>query len=439
LRKYLAIVISLVFVLGIAALAYAEEPQIKLGGQILIRGWLFDNVSNLGTAPVPADSKTASFYTTNAKIILDAKVSDNVQGFMELETAVGDSTGASTQVNKNTGLYVWGAGDDTKPNSALLFRQLWLQYSGTGLLGFPVALKAGHMPVTLGEKQFLNNERFGDDAIVLLLNPNKELTIGLLTGKIFEGVTTDAQDDTDAYAALATYKLDKDTTAGANLTLVKNDNLALNLWNLGLHANAKVAGLSLVGELDYQLGGVGDPENKFKGYGIFVKAGYKLDPVNIRASVAMGSGDSDTTGDYKEFQTLQGPDAIGPLARFVHYTQIYARTIRTASGSQVLGNTRNTGIANTTYLNVGADVTPAADLSLSVDAFLLSATKTAGGRDKAVGTEVDLKGTYKLAKNLNYFVEAGMFMPGDYYTTGTTKLGTDDTVTQVVHGLNLTF
>ncbi len=37
------------------------------------------------------------------------------------------------------------------------------------------------------------------------------------------------------------------------------------------------------------------------------------------------------------------------------------------------------------------------------------------GISKAVGSELDLKGSYKVAKNLTYFVEAGLFAPGDFY------------------------
>ena len=56
---------------------------------------------------------------------------------------------------------------------------------------------------------------------------------------------------------------------------------------------------------------------KFKGWGVFAKAGYMLDPVNIRASFAMGSGDDEFEDidsddmDVDEFQTLQGTDATG--------------------------------------------------------------------------------------------------------------------------------
>ena len=70
----------------------------------------------------------------------------------------------------------------------------------------------------------------------------------------------------------------------------------LNFQNVGIHANGKIIGLSYAAEADMNFGkaeNVLDTGNdaKFKGWGVFAKLGYMLDPVNIRASFAMGSGD----------------------------------------------------------------------------------------------------------------------------------------------------
>jgi hypothetical protein len=308
------------------------------------------------------------------------------------------------------------------------------------------------MFITLGEKQFLNNERFGDDAILLWVDPVKELHLLLGTTKLLEQSTVGAitasrfvhKDDIDGYVLLATYMLDKDNTLGANYTLVHSDGALgdkLNFDNLGLHANGKVSGLAYGAEVDFQFGkvdGLGaTADTKFSGYGIFAKLGYMVDPVNLRASFALGSGDSDLTNDKnKEFQALVGND-MDPTARLVHYTQIYERSLRTTAQAQTLtGNIRTTSIANTTYYNLGMDVNPTKELGLSLDGFVIRATKNSSG-SKSAGTELDFKGTYKIAKNLSYFVEAGSLWPGKYYedTFGIEK----KTVTQAVHGLLLTF
>jgi hypothetical protein len=517
LRKYLALALGLLFILSFTATAFAihipELPpdeqivtakgaDISLGGRIMVRGWYFSNAAFEGALGESTSNVTAvpgniteevepddvALWTTNLSLTLDAKVAENVEGFVELEIAQGG--------NEQSGLYIWGGGPnvfqghDSKPNSDIKLRQAWILYTGSGLLGAPAGIKVGHQLITLGEKQFLNHERFGDDALIVFVNPTKELHIAAATVKANEGTYTIPGNDLDIYALIGTYKFSKDNTAGINYSYIINTDLedtfagnytgldGLSFQNLGLHANGMLAGIiNYAAEVDFQFGkakgvDVEDPEHndvgdvalsdlKYRGFGVYLKGGYKVPetPLNIRASFAYGSGDENGLDDnkIKEFQVSQGFDSETAIARFVHYTQIYERTIATAALIQTLGGNgailgtaqgaphRNTGIANTTYYNLGLDLAATKDLSLSLDAFLLRATDTEGwgnlvGDDvsKNVGWEFDFKGSYKLAKNLTYFVEAGSFNPGDFYED-TGLVDKARTVTQVIHGLNLTF
>lgn len=461
MRKYFAIVLGVLLVLGVVATASAMDTDITLGGKIMIRGWYLDNVNYYARAigpyiSLPTDSQSQAWYNTEASIEMDIKVEENVRGFMELETTGFDDS--------YSGEYTWGRyGYDVKPNADLYFRQLWIMYTGSGLLGVPAGIKAGHMPITLGEKQFLNNERFGDDAILVWVDPTKELHVAAGLAKLAEGQINRHVDDVDGYVLLATYAIDKDNTIGANWTWIHSDGNCpataapapnvdkLNFHNIEAHANGDIAGLIYQASVDIQTGKVQDinlvPGNdlKAKGWAAYAKLGYMLDPITIRGSFAYGSGDSDgTDDDCKEFQTLQGADEIDKVNRLVHYTQIYERTVDTTSMYALLtttqaGNTRNTGIANTTYYNLGLDWMATPDLSLSLDGFILRASKVPDGSgwSKAAGTELDFKGSYQIAKNLSYFVEAAGFWPGNFYED---RYGIEkETVTQLIHGLMLKF
>jgi predicted porin len=312
--------------------------------------------------------------------------------------------------------------------------------------------------------------------------------------KLNEGDILSHTDDLDGYVALATFQWDKDNMVGFNYVWTHSDGNCpsnaqkvtdddgnvktiatpspnvdeLNFSNVGVHAKGKIAGLSYAAEADFQFGEIEgyltQPDGvdgelvpatiNPKGWGVFAKLGYMIDPVNIRASFAYGSGDDEYfDDDCEEFQTQQGPD-YGATARLVHYTQIYERTVRTASllaklSTSLDGNTTNTGIANTTYYNLGVDVNLMKDLTLSVDGFLLQASETGAWEDYLsaiaeesvsvdddLGWEVDVKLNYKITKNLSYFVEGGYFDAGDFYK----DIGAEDEgVTQVVHGLLFTF
>ena len=487
MRKYLAIILGVLFVLSFSAAAFAAEnsgmsmstDKITLSGSILVRGWYLNNVGQSSVFNdldaevnrlLPEESQSHAFYTTEATLAVDAKVSDNVRGMMELE-----STGATN----DSGDFVWGeTGYDIKPGATLKFRQLWIQYTGAGL-GLPAGIKIGHMPISLGEKQFLNNERFGDDAILVWIDPTKELHLAAGTTKLNEADPFKHSDDLDGYVLIATYMIDKDNTIGVNYLWAHSDancpslstetdfdtgerifdaNVeSLNFNNVGVHANGNVAGLTYAAEGDFQFGKIknildsGD-DLKAKGWAVFAKLGYQLDLLNLRAAFAMGSGDDDPyDSSCKEFQTLQGTD-YDFTSREVHYTQIYEHTIATAAAearltTQAGGNHTNTGIANTTYYNLGFDVNPVKELGISVDGFILRATKTGAwgsGVSKNIGWEVDSKLSYKLAKNLSYFIEAGIFKPGNFYEEALDEYGdplvaNKKTVTQAVHGLQLDF
>jgi len=423
-RKILALVLGVLFILSLTAIALAEDKtEITLGGKILERGWYLSNVSS--SLPQKADAET--FYSTNVNLTVDAKVTDNVRGFLEIETASGG--------NRNSGLFYWG-NYDTKPNADLLYRQAWIQYTGAGL-GVPAGIKVGHMLYSLGQDQFHNFKRFGSDGILVWIDQTKEAHLALSTWKLNEGLNN-SFDDADAYIADLGYMWTKDNTLGANYTYVRDSSSDMDFHNVGVNADGKISGLSYGAEADLQFGEMkdGTAKTKFRGYGIFAKLGYMIDPINVRASFALGSGDSDNDNKNEEFVTLQGPD-YGYTARLIHYTQIYERVLSTAATQSP--NTRNTGIANMTYYNLGIDLNPMQDLSLSLDGFYLQATKTKSGVGDYIGTELDFQGTYKLAKNLNYIVQAGYFWQGDFYKDSKFVTSKDKDVLMAVHGLQLTF
>jgi hypothetical protein len=263
-------------------------------------------------------------------------------------------------------------------------------------------LKIGHMPLALGEKQFFDNTKFGDDAIVLFADPTKQIHAALLTFKAVEGAKAANGDDTDGYVGLVTYNVDGNNTVGLNLTYLNNSNDRLKLSNIGLHANGKFAGFGYKGEADMQFGSIGDPKEKFRGYALMLAANYNINPVNIRGSLGYGSGDSNADDDKnKEF--------VNFLDAVQHYTLVYDYRVATTAGATA------TGLANTTYFNIGADYAPMKNVMASLDGYILRATKTAEGISKNAGWEVDAKVVYNVAKNLTYQVDAGYFNAGKFY------------------------
>lgn len=434
MKKFLAIILGAIFVLSFAASAFAihaEIPsetqavvakgatQITIDGELRVRGWYEKNI-NYGSVVVSnpltggangfaVHSPSEAWYDQRVRLSIDAKVTPNVEGYVQLESG-----------SANNDLFTWGGnqtrGDFNSKMGTMDVLQAWILYTGQGLFGFPAGLKIGHMPLALGEKEFFDHTKFGDDAIVFFMDPTKELHIALLTVKFLEGDKFDNHDDLDGYVGLAVYKWDPKNTIGINYTFLNNGSkdftgLGLNgkkESDIGVHAEGNISGFTYNVAADFQFGDKAEGA-KAKGWGAQLGLGYQIDPVGIRFSGAYGSGDDEVKNGVREkqFDTFLGNDQ--------HYTLVYEYRVASATGMV------NTGISNTTYLNLGLDFVPVKDLKASIDGYWLRATKATPAafndfsNSRTIGWEADAKIIYNVAKNLTYQVDAGYLGTGHFY------------------------
>jgi len=475
-KKIIGIIVAAVFVMGFAASAFAihaEIPaetsavvatggtQITLGGELRTRGWYRKNLSS----GLPVDKGSYSWYDQRVRLSVDAKVSPNVEGFIQLES---EGSGFDSTNDK----YTWGTSfgnsgfGNAKPKSDPDFLQAWILYTGQGLFGVPAGLKIGHMPLKLSYGQFFDHTQLGDDALVLFVNPTKEMHIAALTIKLAESATptpgtvfpitlsntiTDNTDDLDAYVALMTYKFSDAITAGINYTFLNHSDLGFSQQDLGLHADGNVAGFGYKAQVDFQFGKVlnnfpGVDSKKFKGWAAQLNADYNIDAFKIRGTFAYGTGEKDATDDdVKEFTPYVG--------NVQNYAFIYEYQAATTAFNKVglnpgaPSNGHAAGIANTTYVNLGGDWKATKDITLSLDGYYFWATETGawedltgGGVSNDAGWEIDAKVKYQIAKNLTYQIDAGYFDSGSFYEDILDAAGQDNKgVTVLRHLLQLSF
>ncbi len=187
-------------------------------------------------------------------------------------------------------------------------------------------------------------------------------------------------------------------------------------------------------------------EVKYRGYALMAGLSYMLNNIKLGLTYAYGSGDDNgTTADnkYKGFITTQGADW--------HYTYVYEyRTVNAA-------NNASGGLENTQYIKLGANTNLTKDLNADLGVYFLRAAKqinaqNSGASDhpynfanaaattsKNIGTEIDAKLTYKIDKNLVYFVEGGYLMAGDFWKNVTGAAVDPDDAYAVRHGVTLNF
>lgn len=446
MRKYLALILSAVFVLGFAASAFAihaEIPaesqavvtkgvQVYLGGDIRIRGE-FDN-NNTDFTDDKGDH--ASYYDQRIRLWVDAQVTPNTRGFVMIEGAKGfgpstawtwgdSSSGAKGSYNK---------GDTKRGDLSIL--EAWILNTGSGLLGIPAGIKIGHMPLALGNKIFFDHTLFGDDAIVLFADPTKELHVGVLTIKLQEG-DVKLNDDSNVYVALFNYRT-KEFGLSGDVTYLDDQAVGpkgLHFWNFGLRGDVNVAGFGIKADAEVQ---TGKAENalatggdlKFSGYALDLGVSYTVSGIKLEAEYLYGSGDKPGTDKFEQF--------VSVLSNTQHYTFVYDyRTINAGKNALTGGTQTAMGASNTQYIKAGLSGSLMKDLSGELFYYNLRANKVASG-SKSIGNEIDAKLTYKIDKNLNYWVEGGYLITGNFWKTVTG--GTDpDNAYAIRHGIQLTF
>lgn len=506
MKRYLGIVLAAMFIFGFAASAFAihaEIPsdtqavvakgstQITLGGELRFRGELQKN-TDLGSNEYKGDSSyggrygeddqnTKSYYDGRVRLRIQADVSKNTMGVVHLESGTntsdtykwGTGTNSATDSERKG---VYNEGNGKRGNLSIL--EAWIQHKGSGLLGIPAGLKVGHMPLSLGNKLFFDHSKFGDDAIVFFMDPTKELHIGLLTAKFTESTDTKA-DDSDAYVALFSYKgsgfnLSGDVTYfDAKRFLATNDrDKGTHLWNYGLRGDVKAGDLTLRADIELQTGktkanpvssntfdkdGDGTPDTntiKWKGYAYLLGVDYKIGGTKLTLEHAYGSGSGSGTKAARE----DGKTFVTALSGVQYYTYVYDYRANTAytykEGTTKNKSKSNTGLANTWYVKLGGSTDLTKDLNALVNIYYLRASKAVainGAQNsddtfktsKNIGTEIDAKITYKIDRNLVYFVEGGYLFAGsayDYGKSGSAKplKGSDDAYA-VRHGITLSF
>ncbi len=470
----------MLFVLGFAASAFAIHAEIPaetsaivvkgdstvtLSGELRFRGELrerdFDD-----------DTQIESAYDGRVRLGVDVKVAPNASGFVQLENSTDNDTsdtytwGQGASGSSSGGLYRQG---NTKRGD-LRILQAWVNWKPTDMLG----VKVGHMPLALGNKIFFNHTKFGDDAILVYADPNKNLHLAALTIKFTEQ-SAGSYDDADAYVLLGKYKggmfnVGADITYIADHTPSTDPNLlAATLTNVGVHGDIKVGSLTIWADGNYQTGEFEEKDIPITASLPFCEpgdcdisaysfvAGVKIPvgPIMLAVDGGIGSGDDEANDssklpddEFEGFITSLGAHGNAPL-----YTYVYDYRAAGAATSFTGGQTQN-GISNTTFAAVRASGKATKNISWKAQIVYLTATEDVAIRgavdpvtgnpetDDEIGIEFDGSVTIQLAKGLKYWIEGGYLSAGDAYQDNdpiTNSLDDPDNAWAVRNGIALNF
>lgn len=390
---------ALVVVALVCMSSMAFAADVTMGGSMEIMSRDFQNLDLNKDA---GDNQAYTFQ--RLRLDMNAKAGD-VKGKVTLENDF--DTWGRLEVNQGKDTVVTGLSGTTATTgtaSRLGIKEAWMLFpvADTGIF-----VKGGHMNLALGMGQFLSQMRYGADAWVVYKDIDT-MHFGFVDIKAAEGTKINSNDDTDAYAFVATNKYGE-AVLGADLAVVKMRASDAELDNLGLNYKGAVGPVALKAELDLQMGtdkNAGGTDSKYKGNLIYVNGAVDMNPVTVNFTVARGSGEKDgaDTDAFYNFIDTNG-----------HYTLLYEYLIPTAAGA------KNKGFVNTTALSGGAMFAATKNLKVGADLWLLQATEktnvaTNPGEDSNdAGMEVDVKVLWKIADNVQWNWTLGYFAPGGVY------------------------
>jgi len=414
----------------------AKKSSINLSGSIRMRGYYYDDMDFNDAAQ---DANAA--YDHRIRLKIDATVSPNTMGVIELETSNGSTTSADekwgTCGSYNKGAHDLMTGGNCK-SSDMNTRQAYISHQGSGLLGVMSGMKIGHQLIKLGNGMFVNHSDMGDDAIVLWANVSEGMELSLTMAKFSEnsagGINSD---DADFYSVGLSGSMDP-VNYSVDLSLLNDDvpnalgtKPDFDLWNLGIRGDMDISGVKVNADFGIQFGdasmqeiGMG-PDADFEGWAFVLGAQTKVSDFNVHAEFSYGSGDDFSTPEYEGYVTSL---ASGQRSTFI-------ADYRTLGAGTTLGSVntpgapssmcKECGVNNAWYINVGGSMNATPDMKLAADLYYLGASEEIGNAvaggfdDKDLGFEIDGKVTYQIDNNLVYYVEGGILFAGDFYKNAT--------------------
>ena len=449
MKRFTLAVLAGLMVMAFASVAAAE---ITVGGSIDIRYDLWQDI-NLNSRAT--NYQTINFFDERVMLNVDAKITEGLEAFIELDT---DNTdwGLGTTAG-NIPFYLNHLGN------TVAVRQAWINFMVPGL---PVGMKIGHQPLALGHGIWLDTHRYGSDAILVYSKPMPELLVaaayvqgsqslpstpvfpgafnrigaGLGTDILATGFFSSEKNDADFYAVLANFTWMENNTVGVNLTYVDDKaSIGNNIWatNAAIVLDGAIAGLNYKGEVDWLYVNTEDIFGADRDYLVNAWAmmlGVNMNVmnmVNVGAEVAYGTGNDDNRPGifYNPGAAMVG--AVTNRMDHAYYTPYnstsynYAFLYNDKIGQGPLGvgggfgfgdGFGGFGLANTGYVKVSVGMNPTDRLKVGMDALYLRASETMiAGQSRDLGWEVDANIGYKLYDNLNLDVTGGVFIPGAWY------------------------
>ncbi|MBL7176482.1 MAG: alginate export family protein [Desulfobacteraceae bacterium] len=398
MKKLLVLLTAFALVVAFTAPAMAIDHV--FGGYWRTRAYMQKNF----TGEDDTGAKDLSQVDTRTRVYYTAKFSDNFKFVNKFELDA-----------------VWGGEEDPAKG--------WdSQYGDIGTDGVRVEVKNSYADFGLGNWNFKLGAQgvvlargflFDDDCAGAVVTYNAEgFSLPFLWIKPYEGgAGKDANDqDVDYYAFAPSFNLGESATIKPTLVSAtsKDGSAWAKLAALGTvpgdNVGVYIIGFDLDAKLDFgtvwlsaylENGEIGDYD--VSAWLIGAGSSMKMGPAGFHAQILYATGDDDATDEDINAFTV-------PAGNCYYWAEIMGYG---TFDNQVSSGSPADNISNLMAFNIGASFNPIEKLTATIDLWYASLVEDdANGEDK-LGTELDIKFTYKLLPNLNLDVVGAYLFAGD--------------------------
>jgi len=463
-KRLITVLAIALLVVGVACAAYAEVQNVKVSGDMTFLGVLRNN---FGLTKGPSGNETfdkEQFFATQARIRIDADLTDNVMTTIRLISERG-----------------WDAEDSGTTDVDIDLAYVTLKE----FLYSPLSLTIGRQELAYGNKLIIGSANTYDpellqgipsdlsmrkafDAIKAVLNYDP-LVIDVFYAYLFSNLdgpgyrADEPGDNVHARAQLAginaAWKVDKNTDLEGYLFAASNreddtSDKPDKLYTIGaLVRNTSIKDTTMSLEVAKQFGKTGrftfDGRSiEREGYAIQGTVGYAFTQEKVKKYMPMGSvtwtylsGDKKVDGKNKAWNSMFYDQALNNITYAI------------------------LPFSNMSVINVKGSIKPGDDVTLKANlGFYNKASKKAtglGGRDflesnkvdsggdsyfydladgkSYLGTALDLTGIYDYTEDVQIGLTWGMFMPGSALDKSELEFGKRATANQLIASMKVTF
>ncbi|MDH4027949.1 MAG: porin [Nitrospirota bacterium] len=382
MKKYLVLVLTLIFVLSLAVAAFAE---VKLSGDARVRG-IWKNNYDMDT---DADDEDDRYYDQRFRLKVVGDAGNGIEARARLEFA-------------NS---AWGNGQATKDNPLVEYAYLHIPIAS-------VTVDAGLKTRDYGYG-FLTDMYDQEFETIEASMTFDTVTVTAFTDKVTDTraaeTGSDNLKDYDNYGLSVSAKVGE-INIGALIASQKDARPATdvdgNIYDI--NASANINNIAIKAELAYLTGDINEDTEGNDPMGFFVSAAMPMGQINVHGAIAYAA-DGYTADDDFTPTVFIGTDQNTAALDF-------AATDDESSYAVV----------------VGADYSVNDDLGVSAKLAYLSQDAMGVGGDDRTAIEFDAGLSYKIAANASYSLDFGYLSPSDWTAE-------DDAAIALAHKVQISF